>query len=100
MSSYTDEPNLEAGGDVELTDRDRAIEMAKRLYQQRLSEGWDMSSGPCLSDEIVPGWCVDVAHDPRQPEDELPQNQCPSFRSGRVRHFVELDPQGNIIRAK
>jgi len=58
-----------------------------------------MSAGPCLAEEIIPGWCVDVAHSPREEIDNLPQNQCASWRAGRVHHFVELDAEGNVIRA-
>lgn len=81
------------------TDRELAIQRAQELFEKRKAEGMDMSSGPCLADEIIPDWCVDVAHDPRQPVDNLPRNQCRSYREGQVRHFVELDPEGKVIRA-
>lgn len=80
--------------------RDEAINKAKELFAQKKLEGMDFSRGPCLSEEIVPDWCVDVAHDPRQPIDDEPANQCRSYREGRVHHFVELDPTGNVIRAQ
>ena len=79
--------------------RDQAIRVAKELYQQKKAEGLDFSNGPCLSDEIIPDWCVDIAHWPRQPIDNRPENQCRSYREGRVHHFVELDEDGNLIRA-
>ena len=79
--------------------REEAIRRATELFQQKKSEGMDFSNGPCLSEEIVPDWCVDVAHNPRQPVDNRPENQCRSYREGRVHHFVELDPEGNVIRA-
>lgn len=82
------------------SDRDKAIQMAKQLFEQKKAEGVDFSNGPCLSEEIIPDWCVDVAHNPRQAIDNQPQNQCRSYREGRVHHFVELDPQGNLIRAQ
>jgi len=82
------------------SDRDRAIRLAKELYERKKREKVDFESGPCLSEEIIPGWCVDIAHDPRIAADNLPQNQCRSYRTGRVRHFVELDPEGNLIRAR
>ena len=82
------------------SDRDKAIRMAKQLFEQKKTEGMDFSNGPCLSEEIIPDWCVDVAHHPRQAIDNQPQNQCRSYRDGRVHHFVELDPQGNLIRAQ
>lgn len=79
--------------------REEAIRKAQELFQQKKREGMDLSRGPCLSEEIVPDWCVDVAHNPREPIDDEPRNQCSSFREGRVHHFVELDPDGNVIRA-
>lgn len=81
-------------------DNDRAIELAEEIFKQKKSEGMDMSSGPCLSNEIIPGWVVDVAHNPRQPIDNLPENQCSAYRDGRASHFVELDLDGNLIKAK
>lgn len=81
------------------TNREEAVHRAKELFRQKQTEGMDLSNGPCLSEEIIQDWCVDVAHNPRQPVDNLPENQCRSYREGRVHHFVELDPQGNVIRA-
>jgi hypothetical protein len=80
------------------SDRDRAIRMAQILFHEKRSQGVDMTAGPCLAEEIIPDWAVDVAHSPRQEVDNLPQNQCRSWQEGRVHHFVELDPEGNVIR--
>jgi len=96
MSDRTNSPR---SNDFE-TERQEAIRRAKQLFEHIQREGRDLDTGPCLSEEILPGWCVDIAHDPRQPEDNLAQNQCQSYRTGRVRHFVELDPDGNLIRAE
>lgn len=79
--------------------REQAIQLAIELYRRKKQQGMDFNDGPCISEEIFPDWCVDIAHDPRLPVDNLPRNQCRSFREGRVHHFVELDPQGNLIRA-
>jgi hypothetical protein len=84
---------------TDASDRDLAIQKAKELFEQKRAEEMDFSNGPCLSDEIIPDWCADVAHNPRQPVDNRPENQCRSYREGRVHHFVELDPEGNLIRA-
>ena len=63
----------------------------------------DLSDGPCLSDDNpdwnIGDWVCDVAHDPRQPVDNLPQNQCREFREGRASHFVEVDPDCEFIKA-
>ena len=79
--------------------REQAIRRAMEFFRQKQAEGMDFSNGPCLAEEIVSDWCVDVAHNPRQPVDNRPENQCRSFREGRVHHFVELDLDGNLIRA-
>jgi hypothetical protein len=79
--------------------REEAIRRAKELFAHRKAAGVDFSNGPCLSEEIMPDWCVDVAHNPRQAVDNFPDNQCRSHREGRVHHFVELDTDGNLIRA-
>ena len=79
---------------------DTAINQAKHLYQQEKIRGRDFSNGPCLSDALLPNWVVDIAHNPRIPVDDLGENQCRSFKEGRVKHFVELDIIGNLIRAQ
>ena len=81
------------------TEKEQAIKAAKKLFEQKKAEGIDMSNGPCLSNEIIPGWVADVAHSPRQPIDDKPENQCPAYREGRAKHFVELDLDGNLIKA-
>jgi hypothetical protein len=89
------------GGDsASQEDKDKAISAAKFIYAGKAKQ--DLSAGPCLS-ESVPGlsdWAVDIAHDPRQPVDDQPPNQCQSFRDGETHHFVELTPDGQLIRAQ
>ena len=62
-----------------------------------LINGMDMSSGPCLSNEIIPGWVCDVAHSPRQATDNDPSNQCPEY-GVTASHFVEVDENCITIR--
>jgi hypothetical protein len=84
-------------------DRQAAIAAAKVAYEKTKAEGTDLSRGPCIADPlpILDGdWVVDVAHDPRQDVDDEPENQCKSYRDGDSDHFVELDPEGNVIRAE
>jgi hypothetical protein len=88
------------GSDASQTEKDKAVDAAKFLYAGQTKR--DLSSGPCLS-ESLPGlsdWAVDIAHDPRQPVDDQPANQCESFREGETHHFVELTPGGQLIRAQ
>jgi hypothetical protein len=72
------------------------------VYEEVAATGQDLSNGPCIADELddVPGWSVDIAHDPRQEIDNDPANQCQAYRDGRTSHFVELDPEGELIRAQ
>lgn len=77
-----------------------AMNQARHIYNQKKISGEDLSSGPCLSNALLPGWVLDIAHNPRQEIDDLPQNQCSGYREGGAQHFVELDPEGNLIRAK
>lgn len=77
-----------------------AVNQAKYLYSQKKLLEEDFSSGPCLSNALLPGWVLDIAHSPRQRKDDSPGNQCPAYLEGRAQHFVELDPEGNLIRVK
>ncbi|MBI2597142.1 hypothetical protein HYW41_03235 [Candidatus Daviesbacteria bacterium] len=79
---------------------DTAINQSKHLYRQEKEKGRDFSNGLCLSDALMPNWVVDIVHDPRLPIDDLAENQCTSYREGRSKHFVELDLDGNLVRAK
>jgi uncharacterized membrane-anchored protein YhcB (DUF1043 family) len=75
-----------------------AIKKAQDLYQQQKQFKTDFSHGPCLSNDLQPDWVADIAHNPRNQDDEYPVNQCQAFTDGRAHHFVELDPQGRLIR--
>ena len=77
-----------------------AINQAIHLYSLRKQGSEDLSLGPCLSDALMPNWVVDLVHNPRQPADDLKENQCHSYLEGRAQHFVELDLKGNLVRAQ
>lgn len=79
---------------------DMRVREATVLYRQRAAEGMDFSTGPCLTNDLRPGWVVDIIHSPREPVDDLPQNQCPAFLEGRAGHFVELNTSGNVVRVR
>jgi hypothetical protein len=87
------------GGDPGEDERTRAIAAARTAYAAAEAEGVDFSRGPCLG-LVLEGWVADVAHDPRQDVDDEPENQCEAYRSGEAAHFVELDPDGELIRAE
>jgi hypothetical protein len=77
---------------------DETIRLAKDAYARAKEQGVDMARGPCLG-VIKEGWVADVAHDPREDIDDRTENQCPAYREGDADHFVELDPEGNLIRS-
>lgn len=82
------------------TEIDTAVNQAQHLYRQEKGKNRDFSNGPCLSDALLPGWVMDIVHNPRLPIDDLTENQCPGFVEGRMKHIVELDLEGNLIRAE
>jgi len=63
-----------------------------------LAAGRDLSSGPCLSNEIAKNWVCDVAHSPRTAVDNEKKNQCSSYGTTAA-HFVEVTPDCSFIRA-
>lgn len=65
-----------------------------------LAQGRNLEQGPCLLDPATENkdWVCDVAHSPRQDVDNLPENQCSSYRSGVAAHFVEVAPDCRFIR--
>jgi hypothetical protein len=75
------------------------VALAQKKFEEAQSQGLDLSRGPCLG-ELKPGWVADIAHSPRQPIDDLPVNQCADYLSGKAKHFVELDPHGQVIRVR
>jgi hypothetical protein len=75
------------------------VAAAKRAYAAAKAQGVDMARGPCLG-VVADDWVADVAHDPREDVDDEPENQCAAYREGRAHHFVELDPDGELIRSK
>jgi D-aminopeptidase len=82
--------------------KDKAVAAAKTAYAKAKRAGTHLADGPCLAEKL-PGltdWVVDVAHDPRQKVDDEPANQCARYESGAAHHFVEIDPNGKLIRAQ
>jgi hypothetical protein len=91
-----------SGSSVAQSDRDQAVDKAQAAYRQFIATGQETGQGPCVS-ESLPGlsdWVVDIAHNPRLPLDDEPANQCQRYRNGDAHHFVELEPNGALIRAE
>jgi hypothetical protein len=82
------------------SEKEKAIKAASELYRNKNMEGMDFSAGPCLAEEIMDGWSVDIVHNPRKNEDEKPENQCQYYRKGKTKHFIELSVNGDLVRAK
>lgn len=76
------------------------VAQAQKDFEKKKEEDWDFSNGPCLSNNLLGEWVVDVAHNPREAIDDLPENQCTAFLTGQVTHFIELDSEGKLIRLK
>lgn len=82
------------------TEIETATNQANMLYRQRKMLGESFILGPCLSNALMDDWVVDIVHNPRMPIDDLPENQCPSFREGRAKHAIELDLEGRVVGVK
>ncbi len=80
------------------TGADDILKNALNLYLEKRREEVDMEDGPCLG-KIADDWVLDIVHNPRQPVDNKPQNQCQDFIEGKAHHFIELDPEGKLIRS-
>lgn len=76
------------------------IAKAKDVYARKVEQGLDLTNGPCLNDELDGDWVLDIAHDPREAVDDQLENECPAYRDGRAKHFIELDEEGKVIRLK
>lgn len=98
---YSQSPKSESGYRPGLwPEADTAVNQAQFVYKLKKEGNLDLSTGPCLSNDLMPNWVADMVHLPRQPIDDLPENQCSAYLEGRAKHFVELDLDGNLIRVK
>lgn len=90
------------GNDVSQEGRGRAITAAKQVYEDAIARGENLDAGPCIAENLprLPEWVADVAHDPREEIDDESENQCRRYREGEASHFVELTPDGELIRAE
>lgn len=94
--SKNEESTLAASVPPDFKGNEDAFKNALNLYIQKKQEGIDMTNGPCLG-KIADDWVLDIAHKPRLAVDEKPQNQCADYTSGKVKHFIELEPDGKLI---
>jgi len=85
---------------TETNEKELAVEKCINACREAMSNGIDLSNGPCLLNPIpeLKDWVCDVAHNPREPEiDDKPENQCSSFRERKANHFVEVDTACRVI---
>lgn len=83
-----------------LAENDRAVRQAQLVFQRYKDGEMDLSAGPCISNDLLPGWVADVVHNPRQPIDDQIEHQCQAYIEGRAQHYVELDMEGSVVRIK
>jgi hypothetical protein len=80
---------------TEVLVQEEAIKCAKGLYEIARSDGLPLNS-QCLG--TCTDYAVDIVNVPRNSDDDLVENQCASFKEGKVMHFIELDKEGKIVR--
>ncbi|MCR4325144.1 MAG: hypothetical protein NUV69_05690 [Candidatus Curtissbacteria bacterium] len=98
--SRNDAPEIsqqEQSPNTQIASQDEALKNALNLYAQKKEAGVDFSNGPCLG-IIAEGWVLDIAHNPRQKLDDREENQCKDFLEGSATHFIELDPEGKLLK--
>jgi len=65
------------------------LEMYNRTDKENISS---QCLGSCWD------YAIDLVHVPRDEVDNRMENQCEDYRVRKVRHFIELDKEGNIVR--
>jgi hypothetical protein len=90
------------GDDASEDETDRAVAAAMEAFDEAQVSGAELADGPCIAEELpdLPDWVADIAHDPRESVDDEAANQCQRYREGDAEHFVELTPEGELIRAE
>lgn len=85
---------------IEPTLQQLLIDECKGACQDALEKGQNLNNGPCLMDPIRDtGWVCDIAHEPREAIDNLRENQCNAWHNGTAKHFIELTPECEFIKA-
>ena len=65
-----------------------------------LNLGRNLDNGPCLLNPIKENnkLVCDVAHSPRESIDNIPENQCSSFREEKSNRFIEVTPDCEFLK--
>jgi len=77
--------------------RVNVIREARMMLDIELKTGYDLENRPCLSEELVPGWAVDIVHQPTTEVDSMLKNQCRLYQEGKVPNIIYMDEFGHII---
>ena len=77
--------------------KSNAIRQARRLLDQKLKSGYDLVNRPCLAEEIVSGWAIDIVSQPITDKDRMKENQCQLYLEGKVKNLIIMDEYGHII---
>ncbi len=95
----TSSANIFAGSQKKIeTVQADALRRAKKLYTDKKTARTDFEQSPCLSENMGDGYALDIVHNPREQIDD--QIVCSEFQQGKVRHIVEMTPDGNILRVQ
>jgi hypothetical protein len=43
-------------------------------------------------------YSVDIVNVPRSQYDDLEENQCSNYLVGKIKHLIELNPRGQIVK--
>src|SRR5574343_134630 len=80
--------------------KEEAIQGCIALCKNEIAKGTILNSGPCLSNNIAPGWACDIVSNPKNKLiDDLPDNQCAAYKNKIVRNIVEITPNCVLIKA-
>lgn len=80
---------------TEIKEQQNAISCASGLYAENSLKNISFVS-QCLGS--CGNYSVDVVNVPRTSDDDLKTNQCSDFSEGKLKHLIELNKQGNIVR--
>ncbi len=88
-------------GCINQSETDRLKQSCINACKKGLNEGRNLNDGPCLLNPMTDNtdWVCDVAHQSRQPVDDMPDNQCSAFRDRLASHFIEVDTNCNFIKS-
>jgi hypothetical protein len=77
------------------------INECKFSCKENIAQGRNVTNGPCILNQMSNNdWVCDIAHAPRQDIDNLPENQCSAYHDGTAKHFIELTPECEFIKAQ